>query len=209
MLPLRLVLESVGLNLSWDASTLNVAITTPSLELFQIIPGTITMADGGIIRFELYPQIAPQSVVNFIYLARQGFYDGLTFHRIISGFMIQGGCPEGTGRGGPGYSIFGEFAANGFENNLLHTRGVLSMARASDFNSGGSQFFIMHADTPFLDGYYAAFGRVVEGLDVVDEIAATPNNGPNGSVSRESMPVIESITIDLDTVFSEPDKLIW
>ena len=132
---------------------------------------TITMADGGKIVCELYPEKAPQSVRNMISLANKGFYDGLTFHRVIPGFMIQGGCPNGTGTGGPGWHIKGEFAANGVKNDLKHTRGVLSMARAMDPNSAGSQFFIMHEDAPHLDGQYAAFGKVVSGMDVVDEIA--------------------------------------
>ena len=131
---------------------------------------TITMEDGGIIKAELYPDIAPVSVDNFVKLAGQGFYNGLTFHRVIPGFMIQGGCPEGTGMGGPGYTIKGEFAANGFNNPLKHERGVLSMARAMDPNSAGSQFFIMHETSPHLDGQYAAFGKVTEGMDVVDRM---------------------------------------
>ena len=133
---------------------------------------TITMADGGVIKAELYPEIAPETVQNFIKLAGNGFYNGLTFHRIIPGFMIQGGCPDGTGMGGPGYTIKGEFASNGFRNDLRHTRGVLSMARAMDPNSAGSQFFIMHENAPHLDGQYAAFGKVIEGMDVVDRIAS-------------------------------------
>lgn len=133
---------------------------------------TIEMENGGIITAELYPDVAPQSVYNFISLANSGFYDGLIFHRVIPGFMIQGGCPEGTGMGGPGYGIKGEFAANGVENPIRHTRGVISMARSQMPNSAGSQFFIMHADAPHLDGSYAAFGHVVEGMDVVDEIAS-------------------------------------
>ncbi|MBC8585793.1 peptidylprolyl isomerase [Youxingia wuxianensis] len=133
---------------------------------------TIEMENGKQIKIELYPDIAPISVENFISLVKDGFYDGLIFHRVIPGFMIQGGCPEGTGMGGPGHHIKGEFKANGVENNLKHTRGVLSMARAQDPNSAGSQFFIMHADAPHLDGQYAAFGKVVEGMDVVDEIAS-------------------------------------
>ena len=132
---------------------------------------TITMKNGGVIKAELYPDIAPISVENFIKLASSGFYNGLTFHRVIPGFMIQGGCPEGTGMGGPGYTIKGEFAANGVVNNLKHERGVLSMARAMDPNSAGSQFFIMHETSPHLDGQYAAFGKVFEGMDVVDRIA--------------------------------------
>ena len=134
---------------------------------------TITMEDGRIMRGELYPEKAPNTVNNFISLANKGFYDGLTFHRVIPGFMIQGGCPKGNGTGGPGWHIKGEFAANGVKNDLKHTRGVLSMARAMDPNSAGSQFFIMHEDAPHLDGQYAAFGKVVSGMEVVDEIAGT------------------------------------
>ena len=134
----------------------------------------IEMETGGVITAELYPEIAPNTVANFVNLVEQGFYDGLIFHRVIPGFMIQGGDPQGTGMGGPGYSIKGEFARNGFrQNNLRHKRGVLSMARSMMPNSAGSQFFIMHADAPHLDGDYAAFGMVTDGLDVVDRIAAT------------------------------------
>ena len=133
---------------------------------------TIQMKDGGVIKAELYPDIAPATVKNFIDLAGKGFYNGLIFHRVIPGFMIQGGDPEGIGTGGPGYTIKGEFTANGFRNDLKHTRGVLSMARAMDPNSAGSQFFIMHEDSPHLDGQYAAFGKVIEGIEVVDEIAS-------------------------------------
>ena len=134
----------------------------------------IEMEDGGVITAELYPDKAPNTVANFVNLVEDGFYDGLIFHRVIPGFMIQGGDPQGTGMGGPGYSIKGEFARNGYrENNLRHTRGVLSMARSMMPNSAGSQFFIMHADAPHLDGDYAAFGMVTDGMDVVDRIAAT------------------------------------
>ena len=131
----------------------------------------ITMEKGGEIEVELYPETAPLTVENFEKLVKQGFYDGLTFHRVIPGFMIQGGCPEGTGTGGPGYTIKGEFSSNGVKNDLMHTRGVISMARAMHPDSAGSQFFIMHADAPHLDGQYAAFGKVIRGLEVVDEIA--------------------------------------
>lgn len=133
----------------------------------------IEMDDGKTITVELYPEIAPIAVENFKKLVGEGFYDGLTFHRVISGFMIQGGCPNGTGTGGPGYTIKGEFAANGIKNDLSHKRGVISMARAMDFNSAGSQFFIMHKDGDYLDGQYAAFGKVVDGMDTVDAIASS------------------------------------
>ena len=133
----------------------------------------ITMEDGGVIELELYPQTAPITVKNFEDLVEKGFYDGLIFHRVIPGFMIQGGCPNGTGTGGPGYTIKGEFSANGVKNDLKHTRGVISMARTMAPDSAGSQFFIMHQDSPHLDGQYAAFGKVVSGLEVVDRIAQT------------------------------------
>ncbi len=147
---------------------------------------TIEMENGKKIVIELDPSAAPETVKNFEKLVSEGFYDGLIFHRVISGFMIQGGCPDGTGMGGPGYNIHGEFAQNGFANPLKHTRGVISMARAMDPNSAGSQFFIMHADAPHLDGAYAAFGKVVEGMDVVDEIAAV-------EVNRMDRPVVDQV----------------
>ena len=137
---------------------------------------TIEMEGGGIIKVELYPDVAPITVDNFVSLVKKGFYDGLTFHRVIRGFMIQGGCPEGTGMGGPGYCIKGEFAQNGVANDLKHTPGVISMARAMDPNSAGSQFFIMHETSPHLDGAYAAFGKVIEGMEIVNEIAEVPTN---------------------------------
>ncbi len=154
----------------------------------------ITMENGKTIRIELDPSAAPITVENFLKLVGEHFYDGLTFHRIIPGFMIQGGCPEGTGMGGPGYGIKGEFSSNGVNNPLRHTRGVISMARSMMPNSAGSQFFIMHADAPHLDGNYAAFGHVVEGMDVVDEIASTPtdwNDKPTSPVVMKTVRVIE------------------
>ena len=147
---------------------------------------TIKMKKGGVINAELYPEKAPNTVNNFIYLIKKGFYDDLTFHRVIKGFMIQGGDPNGNGTGGPRYTIKGEFTANGFKNDLKHTRGVLSMARSRNPNSAGSQFFIMHADSPHLDGQYAAFGKVIEGMDVVDEIAS-------GYVDYEDRPQVEQV----------------
>ena len=169
--------------------------TTPEGDKYMNkIYATITMENGGVIKLELYPDLAPQSVRNFCYLARKGFYDGLTFHRVISGFMVQGGDPSGDGTGGPGYCIKGEFAANGFENDLSHTRGVISWARRSRPNdSAGSQFFIMHADYTGLDGSYAAFGRVIEGIEVVDEIAAVETNDNDKPLTPV---VIKSITIE-------------
>ena len=156
---------------------------------------TLTMADGGKIVCELYPDKAPQSVRNMISLANKGFYDGLIFHRVISGFMIQGGCPKGTGTGGPGYCIKGEFKLNGVKNNLSHKRGVLSMARAQAANSAGSQFFIMHANAPHLDGQYAAFGKVSddESMKVVDRIATTRTGFQDRPVAEQR---IKSITVD-------------
>ena len=145
------------------------------------------MENGSVMEGELYPEIAPKTVENFETLANKGFYDGLIFHRVIPGFMIQGGDPKGTGIGGPGYTIFGEFSANGFKNDLKHERGVLSMARAMDPNSAGSQFFIMHADAPHLDGEYAAFGKITKGLDVVDAIAKTKTNWQDRPVSEQKM----------------------
>ncbi len=153
----------------------------------------ITMENGRQIKLRLRPDCAPVSCENFEKLVRDGFYNGLTFHRVISGFMIQGGCPLGTGTGGPGWHIKGEFAANGVSNPLKHTRGVLSMARANDPNSAGSQFFIMHADAPYLDGNYAAFGEVVEGMDVVDEIAAVQTNYADKPLTPQVMKTVEII----------------
>ena len=165
---------------------------------------TITMADGGVIRVRLYPAAAPNTVANFVELANSGFYDGLTFHRVISGFMIQGGDPDGVGTGGPGYSIAGEFSANGVENNLSHTRGVISMARSSAFDSAGSQFFIMHADGTYLDGQYAAFGEVIDGMDAVDAIAAV-QTGANDKPVEDV--VIQSITVETNGVEYVANKI--
>ncbi|MFI3163314.1 MAG: peptidylprolyl isomerase [Bacillota bacterium] len=159
---------------------------------------TIEMEDGGIIELELYPQIAPITVENFCSLADSGFYDGLTFHRVISGFMIQGGDPLGTGMGGSDDKIVGEFSANGYENTISHTRGVISMARSSSYDSASSQFFIMHADSAYLDGAYAAFGEVISGMDVVDEIAAAETIATtSGESSSPAQPIIiKSITVE-------------
>ena len=153
----------------------------------------ITMENGRQIKLRLRPDCAPVSCENFEKLVKQGFYNGLCFHRVIAGFMIQGGCPLGTGTGGPGWQIKGEFSANGVENPLKHTRGVLSMARAQDPNSAGSQFFIMHADAPYLDGNYAAFGEVVEGIDVVDEIAAVRTDFLDRPAEPQIMKTVEII----------------
>ena len=165
---------------------------------------TITMADGKTMTAELYPEIAPNSVNNFISLIKKGFYDGLIFHRVISGFMIQGGCPNGNGMGGPGYTIPGEFEANGFKNDLRHTRGVLSMARAQHPDSAGSQFFIMHRDAPYLDGQYAAFGKLTDGFDVLDSIAGTRTDFMDRPLAQQK---IASITVDtLGEEYPEPAK---
>jgi peptidyl-prolyl cis-trans isomerase B (cyclophilin B) len=166
---------------------------------------TITMEDGGVIRAELYPEIAPNTVRNFVNLVGKGYYDGLIFHRVIESFMIQGGCPEGSGMGGPGYSIKGEFAQNGFVNDLRHTRGVLSMARSMMPDSAGSQFFIMHADSPHLDGSYAAFGKVVEGMDVVDRIAEVRVDYNDRPLKTQKM---KSVTVDtFGESYEEPEKV--
>ena len=155
---------------------------------------TIQMKNGGTMKAELYPEIAPETVKNFVDLASKGFYNGLIFHRVIPGFMIQGGDPEGTGMGGPGYCIKGEFSANGFKNDLKHTRGVLSMARAQDPDSAGSQFFIMHADYPYLDGQYAAFGKLIEGIEVVDQIASVKTDYNDRPYEEQQ---IEFMTVQL------------
>ncbi len=166
---------------------------------------TIEMENGGKIVAELYPEIAPETVNNFVYLAGQGFYDGLIFHRVISGFMIQGGDPLGDGTGGPGYCIKGEFLMNGIKNSLSHKRGVLSMARAGHPNSAGSQFFIMHADAKFLNNQYAAFGKVTEGMEVVDQIASVKTDANDRPKEEQK---IKSITVDTQgETYPEPTKL--
>lgn len=165
---------------------------------------TITMANGDVMKAELYPEVAPNTVNNFISLVKNGFYDGLTFHRVIRGFMIQGGCPQGTGMGGPGYSIKGEFSQNGFHNDLAHTPGVLSMARAMHPDSAGSQFFIMHEAAPHLDGAYAAFGKVIEGMETVNKIAETPTDY---SVRPMEEQRIQSMTVEtFGEEYPEPEK---
>ena len=164
---------------------------------------TFTMEDGSVFKAELYPEIAPNTVNNFISLVSKGFYNDLIFHRVIRGFMIQGGCPDGTGMGGPGYSIKGEFSANGFENNLKHETGVLSMARSMRPDSAGSQFFIMHETSPHLDGQYAAFGKVIEGQDVVDRIALTKTGWADKPVEPQ---VMKTVTVEtFGTEYPEPE----
>lgn len=165
---------------------------------------TITMENGDVIKAELYPEIAPNTVNNFISLINKKFYDGLTFHRVIYGFMIQGGCPEGTGTGGPGYHIKGEFSHNGFENNLKHTEGVLSMARAMNPDSAGSQFFIMHKNAPHLDGEYAAFGKVIEGMDIVNNIAECDTDFGDKPLDPQ---VMKTVTVEtFGEEYPEPEK---
>ncbi|WP_300348234.1 peptidylprolyl isomerase [Clostridium sp.] len=165
---------------------------------------TIEMATGEKIKLELYPEIAPNTVKNFVSLVKKGFYDGLTFHRIIPGFMIQGGCPEGTGMGNPGYRIKGEFTRNQFQNNLKHSRGVISMARAMNFDSAGSQFFIMHANSPHLDGQYASFGKVIEGMDVVDKIAEVKTDYND---MPDEPQVMAKVTVENAEDMEEPEIL--
>ena len=166
---------------------------------------TITMENNDVIKVELYPKIAPNTVNNFISLIKKGFYDGLIFHRVISGFMIQGGCPDGTGMGGPGYRIRGEFSQNGFPNDLKHTEGVLSMARAADPDSAGSQFFIMHKNSPYLDGAYAAFGKVVEGMDAVERIAATETDFADRPLQDQR---IRSVTVEtFEDNYPDPETM--
>jgi peptidyl-prolyl cis-trans isomerase B (cyclophilin B) len=166
---------------------------------------TITMSNGDVMKAELYPEIAPQSVYNFISLIKKGFYDGLIFHRVIRGFMIQGGDPQGTGMGGPGYSIKGEFDENGFKNDLKHTEGVLSMARSRMPDSAGSQFFIMHKTSPHLDGSYAAFGKIIEGQDVVNKIAETDTDYQDRPREDQVMQTVTVETFGVD--YPEPEKL--
>ena len=165
---------------------------------------TFEMENGDIMKAELYPEVAPNTVNNFISLVQKGYYVGLIFHRVIRGFMIQGGCPEGSGMGGPGYQIKGEFTQNGFQNDLKHTPGVLSMARAMSPNSAGSQFFIMHETSPHLDGAYAAFGQIIEGMDVVNKIAETATDFRDRPIVGQ---VMKSVTVDTQGVeYAEPEK---
>ena len=154
---------------------------------------TIIMENGDVMKAELYPEVAPNTVNNFISLVKKGYYDGLIFHRVIRGFMIQGGCPQGTGMGGPGYSIKGEFSQNGFKNDLKHTEGVLSMARSMMPNSAGSQFFIMHKAAPHLDGQYAAFGKIIEGMDVVNKIAEVATDYSDKPLEPQ---VMKTVTVE-------------
>lgn len=164
---------------------------------------TFEIEDGGVMKAELFPQTAPNTVNNFISLIQKGYYDGLCFHRVIRGFMIQGGCPEGTGTGGPGYSIRGEFSQNGFDNDLKHQAGVLSMARTMAPDSAGSQFFIMHKDSPHLDGAYAAFGQITEGMDVVNRIAETATDYSDRPMEPQ---VLKKVTVEtFGETYPEPE----
>lgn len=166
---------------------------------------TFTMKNGDTFKAELYPEIAPQSVNNYISLIKKGFYNGLIFHRVIRGFMIQGGDPQGTGMGGPGYCIKGEFASNGFKNDLKHTEGVLSMARSMFPDSAGSQFFIMHKNSPHLDGDYAAFGKIIEGMEIINKIAEVPTNYNDRPLEDQ---VMETVTVDCFGIeYPEPEKM--
>ncbi len=166
---------------------------------------TFEMENGDIMKAELYPEIAPNTVKNFFYLVNKGYYDGLTFHRVIRGFMIQGGCPEGTGMGGPGYTIKGEFYQNGVNNTLMHNEGVLSMARAMHPDSAGSQFFIMHKKSPHLDGAYAAFGKITEGMDVVNKIAETATDYSDRPLENQ---VMKKVTVEtFGEAYDEPEKM--
>ena len=166
---------------------------------------TFEMENGDIMKAELYPEIAPNTVNNFISLVQNGFYDGLIFHRVIRGFMIQGGCPDGTGMGGPGYSIKGEFSQNGFANDLRHTEGVLSMARAMHPDSAGSQFFIMHKNSPHLDGAYAAFGKITEGMDIVNKIAETATDYSDRPLEEQKM---KKVTVDtMGVEYPAPERV--
>ena len=185
---------------------------TPAMQEQQNPVATIEMENGGIIKIELYPDIAENTVKNFISLANSGFYDGVIFHRVIEDFMIQGGDPTGTGTGGPGYRIKGEFSNNKHENNLSHARGVISMARqgnpyfpAAAYNTAGSQFFIMHADSEFLDKDYAAFGEVIEGMDAVDAIATTDTDRSDKPLSEQRMKTVRVDTFGVD--YGEPEKI--
>lgn len=166
---------------------------------------TFEMENGDIMKAELYPEIAPNTVNNFISLVQNGFYDGLIFHRVIRGFMIQGGCPDGTGMGGPGYTIKGEFSQNGFANDLKHTEGVLSMARAMHPDSAGSQFFIMHKNSPHLDGVYAAFGKITEGMDIVNKIAETATDYSDRPLEEQKM---KKVTVDtMGVEYPAPERV--
>ena len=198
------IIAAIGCTKNESSTEVKESKDDVSVENGDLPIATIVVKGYGTIKAELYPSKASNTVNNFISLVQKGFYDGLIFHRVISGFMIQGGDPQGTGMGGPGYSIKGEFAMNGVRNDLKHTRGVLSMARSMMPNSAGSQFFIMHANAPHLDGQYAAFGKVVEGLDVVDKIASVRTGWQDKPVEEQK---IQSMTVELfGETYPEPEK---
>lgn len=203
-----LILSIIGLFAysAYDPQPMTMAEKIEKLDIEENPIATIEMENGGIIKIELYPEIAPNTVCNFIELANSGYYDGLIFHRCIPGFMIQGGCPEGTGMGGPGYNIKGEFTNNGFENNLKHDRGVISMARQNyPLDSAGSQFFIMVEDYPYLDGDYASFGKVISGMEVADAIVANETDENDKPLTPQ---VIKSIKVDTKGIsYPEAEKL--
>ncbi|MCM3633746.1 peptidylprolyl isomerase [Paenibacillus camelliae] len=198
LISVLLILSGCGNNNEQPQETTEPQYSNASLQLLDSNKHpeiTIEMSNGGIIKIELYPEIAPNTVSSFVSLVQEGFYDGVIFHRVIPGFMIQGGDPTGTGTGGPGYTIKGEFTANNFDNPMVHARGVISMARTSQsMDSAGSQFFIMHADSPHLDGQYAAFGEVTEGMEVVDEIAAQKRGAQDKPLEPLAM---KKVTVDL------------
>lgn len=200
-LPIRAVLKAFGAYVNWDPNAKRVIATTNNTKNPVV---TMEMSTGEKIVIMLYPEIAPNTVLNFIHLSDSGFYDGLIFHRVIKGFMIQGGDPLGTGAGGPGYRIAGEFDSNGFENNLSHTEGVISMARSTSFDSAGSQFFIVHQNAAFLDGEYAAFGKVVEGYEVVNQLAGVATNSKDKPVTDL---VMKKISVETFGV-SYPDPTV-
>lgn len=210
ILAAALLLLGAGCRSAGSGATIKKGV--PDIVITNNPIATIEMEDGGVIQIELYYDKAPNTVKNFIHLANSGFYDGLIFHRVISGFMIQGGDPDGTGAGGPGYRIKGEFSNNSFPNDLKHERGVISMARQgnpympqSAYNTAGSQFFIMHADAPSLDKDYAAFGRVIEGMDVVDAIADTATGANDRPLADQRIKSIRVDTFGID--FGEPERI--
>lgn len=202
---LALVLGGCGTGANDQSDAENKAQSTKKIQVEKNPIVTIVMENGKEIKLELYPDIAPNTAVNFVSLVQKGFYDGLTFHRVIPGFMIQGGDPEGTGGGGPGYTIPGEFSSNGFENDLKHEAGVISMARTNDPNSAGSQFFIMTGDAPHLDGEYAAFGKVTEGMETVKQIVEVERDGQDKPLKEQKMKKVTVETFGED--YGKPEVI--